>query len=385
MKEYYSNDYYFNDIIDKYFKQNNGWMKILHRNEKCNSTNCNDLAFHHRERQLCSTCTVSNGFIDTSSLGNKKKMYENMLIWNKTHGHKSHNISYLPITYSFINTEFHNGSLKNKLSGIFGGKYWIIKPEYGMRQEGITIIKSYSELKNAINKYPVYKAWVIQEYIHKPLLYKNKKYHFRIYAIILKSHTVFETYLYPKGYMYIADDEYNINDLNNPDRHITSSCNNKEFPVEYDKYYGKNEFNNILMPQIRKMVHDTTDATYKYMMCANVGKGKLCYKMIAYDIIPDSNKKLYLMEVNARVIGMSSEDLPGNCKSKNPSLQTVEFKTELMTNILNTVLKNNTNDIIFEKVLQKHLNSNTNFTLLQKYYLIILFIILFILFKIIKN
>ena len=65
--------------------------------------------------------------------------------------------------------------------------------------------------------------------------------------------------------------------------------------------------------------------------------------MLAYDIIPDINKKVYLMEVNARIIGMAESDPPGNCYSKNPSLQTKEFKMGLMGNMLNIAL-NKIND-----------------------------------------
>jgi hypothetical protein len=365
MKNYYSNEGYFNKIIDNYFKQNDGWIKVLDRNKKCDNKKCDNIEFHHVERQLCSTCNVSCGFIDTSSLGNKKKLYDNMIEWSKN---TSNDISYLPKSYSFTNNNY------KKLQKIFTTKYWIIKPEHGMRQHGITIINSYPEFVKGIKKYPEYKLWIIQEYINKPLLYNNKKFHFRIYVVLLKTDDVFETYLYPKGYMYVADDIYNANDVNNIDKHITSSCNNKEFPFEYDKYYGKNDFQNKLKPQIKKIVHDTTDATYKYMMCANVGKGKLCYKMIAYDIIADSNKKLHLLEINARVIGMASTDLPGNCKSKNPSLQTVEFKTELMTNILNVALKQNNKDIIFEKVLHRDLNLKWMYPYVG---MVLLFIILY--------
>jgi hypothetical protein len=351
--KYYSDDNFFNKIIDEYFNKNGGWIKITDRNNTCENNKCKNIAFHHMDQQLCNTCTVSKGFLDTRQLGNKKLMYENLIKWNTKSGNDRKHLSYLPETFSF--TQQNYNKLKNKFDN---NKLWIIKPVQSSYQFGISIVYSYNEFVKALQKYKQVPEWVMQEYIYKPLLYNNKKFHFRVYAILLRTDDVFETYLYPKGYMYVADEVYKIGDIYDTEKHITTSCNNKEFPIEYDKYYGKNEFKSLILPQIRRIVHDTTKATYKHLMCANTGKGRLCYKMLGYDILPDVNKKLHLIESNTRIIGMASTDYRNSCKSKNPSLQTMEFKTELMTNILNLTLKQNNTNLLFERVLHIDLNYN---------------------------
>lgn len=330
-KTFYTSDIYFNDIIRNYFNEKN------YKEENSEST----YLFHSNVKK-CKTCPITNGFVNTSLLGNKKKQYDNLVQWSNSNG-KS--ISYMPTTFSFNNNDQETiESIKTRLNN----EQWIMKPENGARQTGIAIIKNGIEMDNALNKHQKYKEWVIQKYIDKPLLYHNKKFHFRVYVLIVKTNTKFKIYLFPKGYMYVADNDYDPNDVTNEEKHITSSCNNKEYPVEYNKYYGNMAYEKNIEPQLKKIVKDTVEATKESLICPNdkLKEGYKCYKMLGYDIIPDENQKCHLMEINSRIIGMASEDKPGNCKSSNPSLQTPEFKTELMNGMLDIILfDKNTNFI----------------------------------------
>ena len=345
MQSYCVNDGYFSNIIDGYFKDKS-WNK-----KKCNTK---DVTLHHANFSTCSTCDITNGFEDTQELGNKKKLHAKLLRYYKTNNIDRKDIKYLPYTFSFSITDYP------KLIPIFdNSSIWIIKPEDGMRQKGIQIIKSYHDLDKAMKiNNGKYNDWVCQTYVSNPLLYYNKKFHFRVYALIVRTNKYFSAYLYPRGYMYVADEKFDINDLNNKDQHITSSCNNQEFPSKFNEYYGPMAFELLYKPQFKKILHDTIDATYSALLCPNksLRNGYKCYKMIAYDIIPDANNTAILMEVNSKVIGMASYDLAGNCKAKKPSLQTPEFKAKLMKNILDVVLRDKDGD--FEKVLNKRLRHN---------------------------
>ena len=333
MNSYYIDDGYFDTIIQSYFNDKPNWKRVY------NKQLANITLFHANFEQHL-YCKIGNGFSDLSCIGNKRLLYNNIAnFYNK----KGRNIpSYLPVTYSFSNTNY------NKCAILFTSavNYWIIKPEHGMRQEAVTVIKNYQQLQHALVSYSGYKDWIIQRYIHNPLLYKGKKFHFRVYALLYKNKTTLNAYVYKSGYMYIADSIYNLYTISNKDSHITSSCNNIEFPSGFDEMYGINKFNTIIYPQIKRIVADSIRATSIYI------KSPLdkCYKMIAYDIIPDENFNVYLMEVNSRVIGMASADIAGNCKSKNPSLQTVGFKTTLMRSILDLVLNINHNTDLLERV-----------------------------------
>jgi hypothetical protein len=320
---YFINDGYFNEIIDSYFDQKDNWTKQK-KSEK--------ITFFNSLIETCQTCHIVSNFTDTSALGNKKKLYVNLMNWSG-----GRTLSYLPKTYSFESTD----SLKKyELSSFWKNKQWILKPEFGMRQEGVGRVRNYREFSNWLKKYPNEKKWIIQRYIHKPLLFKGKKMHFRVYAFMIRYGNTFEAYLYPSGYMYVADYKYDSKVFKST-THITTSCNNKTFPEDYNMEFGANTFKKDILPQFKRICHDSMMATYTTMKCPNtkVPDGKyICWKMLGYDIIADHNKKCYLLEANSRIIGMAESDPPGNCLSKNPSLQTKEFKTGLMYNMINIAL-----------------------------------------------
>ncbi len=342
---YYVNDIFFNTIIDEYMSKYTHLKKTENKDD-------NDIVFYYSSNDSCNKCNIINSIDNNDQIGNKRKLYEN--IGNK---------SFMPLTYTF-----NKNDLSIVKKNLYKKKYWIIKPEYELKQRGVTIIKNYEELIDALNQNKQYKDWIIQEYIDKPLLYKNKKFHFRVYVLLRKFNNKFIVYLYPKGYMYVADNEYNINDINK-NNHITSSCNNVEFPNGYNKFFSNNEFQLIIYPQIVNIVRETIQNTHNYYSCKNINNN--CYKFIAFDIIPDNNKKLYLMEVNARNVGMSTTDIYNKCTSDSPSLQTMKFKKELMFDILNIIFKNNNKvfNIIFD---YNYDNSNYYF----KYIIIIIIMIL---------
>ena len=214
---YYINDGYFSNILKNYFNNKN-WNRVL----KKNSRNC---TFNHTNfEKKCTDCTYTNRFKSLKVLDHKGNLYKKMQ------------------DKSYITNYFVFNSVKglNKYKKLFDNKkYWLIKPELGMRQEGIAISNKYSDIINHITKYKKDRKWVCMEYIANPMLYKGKKTHFRVYVLIIKREDGFECYLYKKGYMYIADEKYKLKDFTNPNIHITTSCNNQEFPKKFNELFQK--------------------------------------------------------------------------------------------------------------------------------------------------
>ena len=347
MNKYYVNDGYFQKILLNYFN-NIGWKS---------DTKNNNPQLYHANFTSCPTCKITNNFINTSSLGNKRKLCDN-LSKNKK------NISYLLPYYAFNRHDFE------KLKKYFNNTdYWIIKPDAAMRQEGIIIINNYYALNNYINdtrKSGKYDNWIMQKYIMNPLLINKKKCHLRVYGLICKNKEQCSAYIYKKGYIYVADKKYSKERFFDPEIHITTSCNNLEFPKEFNKRFGMNKFEAKIYPQLVKIMKDSISVSYNELFCPNSDvKDYLCYKMISYDIIIDNNFQAYLMEANSNVIGMASSDLSGSCKSGSPSLQTPEFKKELMTEIMNIVIGNgsyNNFQLIFRtnNIIEGFSNQNKN-------------------------
>lgn len=84
---------------------------------------------------------------------------------------------------------------------------WIVKPgELSNRGQGITVIDEIYELNNILKKKEKHfngseKTYIVQKYIEKPLLYKNRKFDIRHYMMISRLHGVMRAYWFGEGYI----------------------------------------------------------------------------------------------------------------------------------------------------------------------------------------
>jgi len=355
-KTFYIKDNYFQNYISDYFKNIN-WKK---------SKNFYSTFNHNTKDKLCYKCKYTNRFISLNPLDNKGSIYNDF-------SDKSYVVNFFRFKNKYDLSLYKP---KFKLN-----KYWLFKPNISMRQIGILITDKYNDVLHHINKYKQFKSWVGMTYISNPLLYKSKKMHLRVYVLLVKNKKIFRCYLYNSGYMYIADSLYQLSDYNNPKIHITTSCNNKEFPYQFDNYYGAGIFKNKVLPQIKKIVYDTVDKYSHTFICPNENIDNFtCYKQLGYDIILDNNYKAYLLEINTGNIGMASNDIKGNCLSNKPSLHTPQFKNRYISNVLNLLFNKKFEN--FTLILKKkNITIIENFSFyIKKYnnFIPVLFIILFI-------
>lgn len=61
--------------------------------------------------------------------------------------------------------------------------------------------------------------WVIQKYIEKPLLYKERKFDIRTWVLVTDKCDIF---MFSKGYMRTCGGEYDIK--GDKDVHLTNNC-----------------------------------------------------------------------------------------------------------------------------------------------------------------
>jgi mannosyltransferase OCH1-like enzyme len=324
---YHSKNKYFKNEIEEYIKDN-GWIKTDSLNNKVffdkdyySKTECND-------------CLTVNQFKDINVIGNKKMQYQQFLKYHKIRA------DYIPETIPFIKSEVEN------LKHLFNGKIYILKPENGTFRSGITIVSTYSQLVEWINRYNENK-WILQIFISNPLLFNNRKFHLRIYSILIRNKDTFEAYVYYNGFMYSSKDLYNNNDLLSHGSNLSGEDSPKQvnmFPQDFIDMYGKKKYNKII-PQINKIVKETIEASIDQLQCPNTKNPNYrCFKMIGYDLLVDDNFKVHMLEINARLVTF-----------KYPP---EGFKKLMYYDILNLVFKNNLQN--FDKVLNIELkNYNT--------------------------
>ena len=331
---FYTSNKYFGEIVKKTLN-NKKWKQNSYSNKGSTYV---DVDYPNNK---CNDCLIINQFNNIDTLGNKYLQYQSM--FNYFNGKLPY---YIPLTFKFTKQSM------NTLKILFRNKImWIIKPENSLARRGVTVVDSYNKLKESISS-TTWNNWIIQKYINNPLLLNNKKFHFRLYVIVLKYKNQVNTYYYNKGFIYTADKPFNINDLSNDVQLSGENSKNNVyiFPQKIIELIGKDKYNNIILPQFKEIVKNTIRATYHTLICPNqdVSNNK-CFKLLGYDILIDKNLKLYLAEINGRLISLKYP--PKN------------FKEEFYNNVLNLVLLNK---IPTSKQLKKY---NIKFTHISTEYL----------------
>ena len=187
--------------------------------------------------------------------------------------------------------------------GLFiGNKKWILKPVKGREGIGIRTVKNFKELKdhfqNKIKRINFKKIketnkWVIQEYIDDPILYENRKFHFRVYFLIVGK----EIYYFSKYMIYTANEEYKNEDYSNPEIHDShyseKSIRNRMFPDDFPNLKNFKD-------KINKQVHDIFKNLKKSIILPIkcYPEDMNCYEIFAADIMVLKDLKLKVLEFN---------------------------------------------------------------------------------------
>lgn len=122
---------------------------------------------------------------------------------------------------AFAAAERAHGSLHN---------VWIVKPSNGCKGERIYLSSSYNEILQFLMEEAIYaahgeaiaSAWVVQRYIHNPLLLRGgRKFDLRCWVLLDADYNV---WLYQQGVARMAAVPYDIQDLQNYFAHLTNHC-----------------------------------------------------------------------------------------------------------------------------------------------------------------
>jgi hypothetical protein len=350
---YYQNNRYFKDVINKYFEDKK-WNIMTDSNDSYYV----DLDYPNK---TCNKCTIINQFNDIDMLGNKKKQFLNIKKYKKILP------DYIPDTHIF--DKENSETIKHIFNDT---SMWIIKPDNSSFRNGISVVKSYQHVVDTIKKYS-WSTWIIQKYINNPLLINNKKFHFRLYVIVIKNQHNVNVYFYNKGFMYFSKKPY-TNDNLDKDVHLSGENDKnsvKIFPEDFITNFGKNIYETVVYPQFKDIVENTILSVYKKIECPNNEvDNHRCFKMLGYDILIDDSYKLYVAEINARRITF-----------KYPP---AGFKEDFYTNILELVTSNdiltNQNEIdnkglLFTYVTKKNYNYNMRYLYILLVVIALIFII----------
>ena len=271
--------------IDNYF-QKKGWKKL--DKEKKNPT------FF---------------YLDYLNIYNKKYYSYQSFIKNLT-GNDKHFLTNKNNLNFFIDDKYlmktYNCDLKNDLDiykNIFENeKVFILKPSKGREGIGIRIVENFEEMREYLRetilkinfrKVKETDKWVIQEYIQNPYLYENRKFHFRVYFLIVGT----KIFYFNKFLIITAVLEYkNLNYMNEKihDTHYTEkSIRNKIYPEDFTEDYELTKNIDSQVIDIFKNIKKNIKLPFQ---CYPEDKNS--YEVFAADIMLTSDKKLKVLELN---------------------------------------------------------------------------------------
>lgn len=191
----------------------------------------------------------------------------------------------------------------NEFKNIFkNNKKWILKPSRGREGIGIKIVKNFNELEN-FYKHTIKKInfkqikdknqWVIQEYIDKPILYENRKFHLRVYFLIVdKKIYYFSKYLIATAEQEYVEDRYfdkKIHDSHYNEKSIRNRLFPDDFEIEIDKLNKINKDINSIFKYLKTSIV-LPFKCYK--------EDKNCYEIFSADIMITSDYDVKVIEFN---------------------------------------------------------------------------------------
>ena len=311
---------------------------------------------------------------DKNNIDNKYKLIE-LLNKQKLNTTDTKKLKDMLLDQHLINMYdiFHNKDKIDKFKNSFNnGKVWIFKFLYSSGGENIVIINNFDDLKNYVqnviesnkNKWQklniqqyakmskwrksfYFIEWVLQEYITKPLLYEDKKFHLRgyyIYSRNSKSKSK-QGFILDNHRIFTAKDKYINDDYLNKDihdTHMNSTTKYINFKPHISNLIGQKEsqkIENDIKFLFKNILNVTNTLCYQ--------EDESCYHIFASDIMITSNNKIKLIEINGSAGLPYFED----------DIKKINHPTKIFKNILNS--------IVYPKFNQDYDSSKSNSTFLE--------------------
>lgn len=188
---------------------------------------------------------------------------------------------------------------------------WIVKPANLNQGRGIVVARSLVEVRAAVENRPVHSQWVIQKYIERPMLYKDRKFDIRLWVLVTDRADVF---LYRGGYIRTSSNVYSLDSSENY-VHLTNNCL-QQFGSNYGKFedgntlglevlreyiaerYGKSvDFDGAVLGRMRDLILDTVLSVKTELMVSTKKRG-CAFELLGYDFMVDEDLRVWLIEVN---------------------------------------------------------------------------------------
>ena len=205
------------------------------------------------------------------------------------------------------------------------GNVWLIKPAAENQGRGIEIFKNnLTDMKKFLASKPPNTYWVVQKYIERPLLYCDRKFDIRMWAVMTCKG---ELFYYRQGYIRTSSDAYTLDSKLNY-VHLTNNCLQK-----YGEKYGtfeegntigfapfeqyvnekypqlKFSFQEHIIPRIKDLMIDSFLSVKSEL---NPSKRRNCFELLGFDFMIDEDFRTWLIEINTNpYLGVPNKFIEG--------------------------------------------------------------------------
>ncbi|KPA76950.1 tubulin-tyrsoine ligase-like protein [Leptomonas pyrrhocoris] len=220
-------------------------------------------------------------------------------------------------------------------------KYFIMKPNSGCQGRGIVVAR---DPLTALEEHTL-DNYIVQEYVHRPLLLEGKKFDLRVY-VLLTSIRHPSIFLFNDGLVRICTEQYETpteENVKNACKHLTNYAVNKKSTdyvfntdVEHMDVGNKRNFaflnrwleesghsadevwHQVSMTIVKTILAAQPSIARVYDSCFPTGynDGYCCFEVLGFDILIDHKMKPWLMEVNHTPSFATETPLDMDIKSK---------------------------------------------------------------------
>ena len=269
---------------------------------------------------------IYNKIEGNKELASKKRLFVNMSSYYKSIGDNP--FKYLPLTLHIVDgtkdpsfkefIKYFRNFQKEMQNDEILNNCWLVKPgESTNRGIGITVCSTVEEVSKCIDEKKfsgtTQRTYIVQKYLYKPMLYRNRKFDIRCYALITIINGKLQAYFYRDGYLRTSCQEFNMDNIHERFIHLTNDAVQKNSP-DYGRYEDGNKlsyeefqeyinesvankanFKSEVYPKMKKIVTDTIKATWKRL---DPKKRTHTFEILGYDFMLDEMYSPWLLEIN---------------------------------------------------------------------------------------
>jgi len=195
-------------------------------------------------------------------------------------------------------SEFHQYHPKTTIAPEIpeSAKGWIVKPSDGFNGRGIKVFWNEETVQNyLVNDQS--RKFIVQQYLHNPLLLNGKKFDIRLHVLITKDHIK----LHKRGYLRVAPNKYRAKGVSRT-VHLTNVAVHEDKqnlrPLS-DLHAFNITFDDItkFVQQLKPLFEYAQKVEKKRCLSEDIQFNT--FELLGLDILYDKNLKPWLLEINA--------------------------------------------------------------------------------------